>query len=160
MDLASAPAEEVEGVSVVECETSHTLVITARDRAGLLADLSQHCRASGVDIVSASVATEESSGLVVDSFVVHDAATGGKLAAKAVEALCSSLRQVACATPSPVSCRPSRTSIDLARNMTTVASSETPARRRSEAPAGEEDDLVVRSRREQGAPLAHRARRR
>ena len=51
--------------------SSHQLNVTCPDRDGLLADLSEHIRACGVDIVSASVATDTSSGLVVDSFVVR-----------------------------------------------------------------------------------------
>lgn len=50
----------------------HLLTVTCDDRAGLLADLSEHIRCCGVDIVSASVATDTESGLIVDSFAVRD----------------------------------------------------------------------------------------
>jgi UTP:GlnB (protein PII) uridylyltransferase len=48
----------------------HLLTVTCDDRTGLLADLSEHIRYCGVDIVSASVATDTDSGLIVDSFAV------------------------------------------------------------------------------------------
>lgn len=49
----------------------HLLTVTCDDRSGLLADLSEHIRCCGVDIVSASVATDTDSGLIVDSFAVR-----------------------------------------------------------------------------------------
>jgi hypothetical protein len=52
----------------------HRLTVTCEDRAGLLADLSEHLRAHEVDIVSAAVATDTESGHIVDSFAVRAAA--------------------------------------------------------------------------------------
>jgi UTP:GlnB (protein PII) uridylyltransferase len=49
----------------------HRLTVTCDDRAGLLADLSEHLRAHGVDIVSAAVATDTDSGQIVDTFAVR-----------------------------------------------------------------------------------------
>lgn len=55
-------------------EAAHAVTVTCRDREGLLADLSEHIRHRGVDIVAASVATDTDSGLIVDSFAVRPAA--------------------------------------------------------------------------------------
>lgn len=67
-----APGVLVEHAPAVgEVEAWHTLTVTCDDRAGLLADLSEHIRFCGVDIVSASVATDTHSGLIVDSFAVR-----------------------------------------------------------------------------------------
>ncbi len=55
-----------------EAEAWHILTVTCDDRAGLLADLSEHIRFCGVDIVRASVATDTESGLIVDSFAVRE----------------------------------------------------------------------------------------
>jgi UTP:GlnB (protein PII) uridylyltransferase len=49
----------------------HLLTVTCDDRGGLLADLSEHIRCCGVDIVSATVATDTDSGLIVDSFAAR-----------------------------------------------------------------------------------------
>lgn len=49
----------------------HRLTVTCDDRAGLLADLSEHLKAHEVDIVSAAVATDTESGQIVDSFAVR-----------------------------------------------------------------------------------------
>ena len=49
----------------------HRLTVTCDDRGGLLADLSEHLRAHGVDVVSAAVATDTESGQIVDSFAVR-----------------------------------------------------------------------------------------
>jgi UTP:GlnB (protein PII) uridylyltransferase len=73
---------DTSGGGVVVCELDseaaelhdgawHRLLVTCDDRAGLLADLSEHLRAHGVDIVSAAVATDTDSGLIVDSFAVR-----------------------------------------------------------------------------------------
>ena len=59
----------------------HRLTVTCDDRAGLLADLSEHLRAHEVDIVSAAVATDTESGHIVDSFAVrnpHRASSHGR----------------------------------------------------------------------------------
>ena len=58
----------------------HLLTVTCDDRAGLLADLSEHLRAHGVDIVSAAVATDTESGHIVDSFAVRARGCGGRAA--------------------------------------------------------------------------------
>ena len=46
----------------------HLLTVTCDDRGGLLADLSEHIRCCGDDNVSATVATDTDSGLIVDCF--------------------------------------------------------------------------------------------
>ena len=71
-----------------------SLVVTCSDRDGLLSDLVAHLRSSGVDLVSATVATDTESGLIVDTFVVRDAA-GGIVSAEALEKISASLWQVA-----------------------------------------------------------------
>ena len=60
----------------------HRLTVTCDDRAGLLADLSEHLRAHDVDIVSAAVATDTESGHIVDSFAVRGHAALGAAPAR------------------------------------------------------------------------------
>ena len=71
--MESVKEEERETGVVVQLSPAgeQQVTVTARDRPGLLADLSEHIRACGVDVVSASVATDVESGLVIDSFVVR-----------------------------------------------------------------------------------------
>jgi hypothetical protein len=57
----------------------HLLTVTCDDRGGLLADLSEHLRAHGVDVVSAAVATDTDSGHIVDSFAVRARSGGGRV---------------------------------------------------------------------------------
>ena len=91
------------GVTVTEFDGSddgrwhHRLTVTCDDRAGLLADLSEHLRAHDVDIVSAAVATDTESGHIVDSFAVcnpHRVSSPGLAALLAVRATraCISLK--------------------------------------------------------------------
>jgi hypothetical protein len=70
----------------------HRLTVTCDDRAGLLADLSEHLRAHEVDIVSAAVATDTDSGHIVDSFAVR-AAPRRELRRDAAPPMCSPRRK-------------------------------------------------------------------
>ena len=84
---AARPTAAAAGVTVHDFDGSddgrwhHRLTVTCDDRAGLLADLSEHLRAHDVDIVSAAVATDTESGHIVDSFAVRDHAAPPREAA-------------------------------------------------------------------------------
>ena len=78
MDKPLVPGVVCEDATSETCadrshEAAHAITVTCDDRAGLLADLSEHIRTCGVDIVSATVATDTSSGFIVDSFAVRAA---------------------------------------------------------------------------------------
>ena len=91
----SIPDTYAGGVTISEASDNHLLRVTCSDRDGLLSDLVQHIHSHGIDLVSADVATDTESGLIVDSFVVRDAESGSKVASEKLAALSSSLWQVA-----------------------------------------------------------------